>query len=240
MEPPVDPNPPELRLVGVDNDEMVTPPDTDLLREPGEAISEPISPPCPELQSFPNTAPSSDSACNSLSPQSIVEAILFATDTPLSAAKITEILGQQTPREVRTFIDALNTQYQQEGRSFRIEEIAGGYQMLTLPAYNDYLSKLFSFRQESKLSPAALETLAIVAYKQPVLRADIEAVRGVQCGEILNRLRELNLIRIVGRAEDVGRPILYGTTKKFLETFGLSSLDDLPKVEELIPPSASS
>ena len=110
--------------------------------------------------------------------------------------------------------------------------------MLTMSDFNPYIGKLLRHRQETKLSQAALETLAIVAYRQPVLRADVEAVRGVACGELLNRLRELNLIKIVGRAEDIGRPILYGTTKRFLDVFGLASLDDLPKVEELKPPKS--
>jgi segregation and condensation protein B len=105
--------------------------------------------------------------------------------------------------------------------------------MLTLPAYNHWLAKLLRSRQESKLSSAALETLAIVAYKQPCTRADVEAVRGVAVGDMLNRLREMNLVKIVGRAEDLGRPMLYGTTRKFLEVFGLPSLEELPQVEAL-------
>ena len=108
--------------------------------------------------------------------------------------------------------------------------------MLTLPAYNTWLTKLVRTRNDARLSPAALETLAIVAYKQPVLRAEIEDIRGVQCGEVINRLREMNLVKIVGRAEDLGRPMLYGTTKRFLEVFGLASLEDLPQVEQLKAP----
>ena len=95
---------------------------------------------------------------------------------------------------------------------------------------------MFQARRETRLSQAALETLAIVAYKQPILRADVEAIRGVAAGEVLNRLRELNLVKIVGRAEEIGRPLLYGTTKKFLDVFGLGSLDDLPKDQELAQP----
>lgn len=168
--------------------------------------------------------------------ESIVEALLFSTETPLPAAKIAEIAGEGSAKDVKMHISALNDRYEQQGASFRIEAIAGGFQMLTLPAYNSYLGKLFRVKQETKLSQAALEALAIVAYKQPVLRADVEVIRGVACGDMLNRLRELNLVKIVGRAEDVGRPILYGTTKKFLEVFGLGSLEDLPSSEELVPP----
>ena len=166
-------------------------------------------------------------------PERVLEAILFSADSPLAAAKLASILGVGDAKDVRRNIEELNEQYASLSLSFRIEEIAGGYQMLTLPAYNHWLAKLLRSRQESKLSSAALETLAIVAYKQPCTRADVEAVRGVAVGDMLNRLREMNLVKIVGRAEDLGRPMLYGTTKKFLEVFGLPSLDELPQVEAL-------
>ena len=104
--------------------------------------------------------------------------------------------------------------------------------MLTLPVYDRWVSKLHKARAESRLSQAALETLAIVAYKQPVLRVQIEAIRGVAVGDMLVRLREMNLVRIVGRAEEIGRPLLYGTTRRFLEVFGLGSLKDLPKIDQ--------
>ncbi|UCD27829.1 MAG: SMC-Scp complex subunit ScpB [Planctomycetota bacterium] len=172
-------------------------------------------------------------ADHQISTEQVIEALLFASEAPLSLSKIVSLLGVGTAREVRDYIESLNKKYENQGSAFHIEEIAGGYQMLTLPAYNTWIRRLKQNRQDSKLSPAALETLALVAYKQPVVRADIEAVRGVSCGELLNRLRELGLIKIVGRAEDVGRPMLYGTTKRFLEIFALSSLDDLPEVEEL-------
>jgi segregation and condensation protein B len=166
-------------------------------------------------------------------PERVIEAVLFSAESPLPAAKIATILGIGDAKDVRRHIEELNEQYASLSLSFRIEEIAGGYQMLTLPAYNHWLAKLLRSRQESKLSAAALETLAIVAYKQPCTRADVEAVRGVAVGDMLNRLREMNLVKIVGRAEDLGRPMLYGTTKKFLEVFGLPSLEDLPQVEAL-------
>jgi segregation and condensation protein B len=168
--------------------------------------------------------------------EQVVEAVLFASDGPLTVSKIVSLLGVGTAREVKGHIESLNQRYENQGVAFRIDQIAGGYQMLTLPVYNTWISRLKQNRQDSKLSPAALETLALVAYKQPVVRADIEAVRGVSCGEMLNRLRELGLVKIVGRAEDVGRPMLYGTTKRFLEVFALASLDDLPEVEEFKAP----
>lgn len=166
-------------------------------------------------------------------PHRIVEAVLMAADSPHSAGKIAGILGVGTARDVKKHIERLNNEYDEAGMSIRIEELAGGYQILTRPEYNTWLAKLLRVRQETKLSPAAMETLSIVAYKQPCTRADIETVRGVAAGDMLNRLREMNLIKIVGRAEDIGRPILYGTTKKFLEVFGLPSLEDLPRVEAL-------
>ena len=173
------------------------------------------------------------------SPESIIEAVLFAAEAPLAAAKIADIVGKTKTSEIKQHIAALNTKYEKQGASFRVEELAGGFQMLTLPMYNEWIAKLLRARQETRLSQAALETLAVVAYKQPILRADVEAIRGVAVGEMLNRLRELNLVKIVGRAEDIGRPLLYGTTKKFLEVFGLASLDNLPKDQELPPPEQS-
>lgn len=165
--------------------------------------------------------------------QQVVEAILFVSDTALTLPKIVSMLGVGSARDVKKHIEELNKRYVKEGATFRIEKIAGGYQMLTLPQFNTWLRRLRESRQDSRFSAAALETLSVVAYKQPVTRADIEAIRGVAAGEMLNRLRELNLVKIVGRAEDVGRPMLYGTTKRFLEVFGLASLDELPQVEQM-------
>jgi segregation and condensation protein B len=166
-----------------------------------------------------------------VTPESIVEALLFSTDRPLPAARIAQILGIGGASDVKQHIDALNERYERTGSSFRIEQVAKGYQMLTLPPYNPWVGRLHKVRAESRLSGAALETLAIVAYKQPALRADIETIRGVAVGDMLVRLRDMNLVRIVGRAEEIGRPLLYGTTRRFLEVFGLSSLKDLPKLD---------
>ncbi|MFW6153924.1 MAG: SMC-Scp complex subunit ScpB [Planctomycetota bacterium] len=163
-----------------------------------------------------------------------VEAILFTTDAALSPAKIAEVADLPGGRKAaRTAVERLNERYAEMGCSFRIESQAGGYRMLTLPEFNDVLSKLLKARSANKLSQAALETLAIVAYKQPILRADVEAIRGVASGEMLRSLMEKGLVKIVARAEEIGRPMLYGTTKRFLEAFGLGSLKDLPKADEL-------
>jgi len=162
-----------------------------------------------------------------------VEAILFSTDSALSPAKVAQIGELPGRREVKRAVAQLNERYERMGCTFRIESIAGGYQMLTMPEYHDVVARLHKARSDTRLSQAAMETLAIVAYRQPVLRADIEAIRGVACGEVLRGLMERQMVKIVGRAEVLGRPMLYGTTKRFLEVFGLNGLKDLPKVEEL-------
>lgn len=172
-----------------------------------------------------------------LSAESVLEAVLFASDEPLTAERLANI-AESRVKQIRQHVKSLNEKYQANKNAFRIEQVAGGYQMMTLSPYNHWLKKLLRARSDSKLSPAALETLAVIAYKQPVIRADIEAIRGVTVGEIIRGLMYKGLVKIVGRAEVLGRPMLYGTTKKFLEIFGLNTLKDLPKVEELKKPDA--
>ncbi len=167
--------------------------------------------------------------------ESVVEAVLFASDESLSAQRLANIVETGT-KQVRQHVEALNEKYKANNSAFRIAKIAGGFQMLTLSPFNEWLRKLLRVRSDNKLSPAALETLAIIAYKQPVIRADIEAIRGVAAGEMIRSLMYKGLVKIVGRAEIIGRPMLYGTTKKFLEVFGLNKLKDLPKIEELKKP----
>ena len=167
---------------------------------------------------------------------SVVEAILFASDEPLTVQRLVNIVEAGGVREIRKCIDDLNKKYKKNGSAFTIEQIAGGYQMMTLGIYNHWLKKLLRARTETKLTQAGLETLAIISYKQPIIRADIEAIRGVGSGEMIRSLMYKGLVKIVGRAEVLGRPMLYGTTKKFLEIFGLNTLKDLPKIEELKEP----
>ena len=162
-----------------------------------------------------------------------VEAALITAERAMSPGKLAEALGLDASKPVAEAIARLNTHYEKTGRSFRIEQVAGGYRVLTLPTYGDVMAALHKKKDTGKLSPAALETLAVVAYKQPVLRTDIEAIRGVACGEVLRSLMERHLVKIVGRAEEPGRPMLYGTTRQFLEVFGLSTLKDLPEAEGL-------
>jgi len=167
--------------------------------------------------------------------ESVIEAILFASDEPLPESKLVGIV-ETTGKQVRESVESLNARYEAHGNAFRIEQIAGGYQMLTQPIYNSWLTKMVRVRSDNKLSPAAMETLAIIAYKQPIIRADIEAIRGVAVGEVIRSLMYKGLVKIAGRAEILGRPMLYGTTKKFLEVFGLNSIKDLPKAEDLKNP----
>ncbi len=164
---------------------------------------------------------------------SVVAAIIFACDDPISAAQIAQVAELPGRRAVRQAVEALNARYEQINCTFRIESIAGGYQLLTFPEYHDVLARLHKSKSDSKLSQAAMETLAIVAYRQPIIRADIESIRGVACGEVLRGLIEKGLVKIAGRAEVLGRPMLYGTTRRFLQVFGLGSLKDLPNAEEL-------
>ena len=161
----------------------------------------------------------------------LLEALLLSTHHPLTAGRLAELLDFDSTKPVRKAIKALNDQYESGGRAFRIEQVAGGYQILTLPEFGDALKKLHQKEADAKLTKAALETLAIVAYKQPILRADVEAIRGCACGETIRSLMEKHLVKIAGRAEEPGRPILYGTTKRFLELFGLNNLRDLPQPE---------
>lgn len=130
-------------------------------------------------------------------------------------------------------VENLNKAYAATGRSFRIESIAGGYRLMTLPAFAPAVAAFHRSRASAKLSRAAVETLAIIAYKQPITRAHLEAIRGVNCGEVLRSLMDRRLVTIKGRAEELGRPILYGTSKEFLDAFGLTSLKDLPSATEL-------
>jgi len=177
--------------------------------------------------------PSIESCTDQAEQAATVEAILFSSDSPLPASKIAQVALLASQRTVHQAIATLNARYESQGSAFRIENIAGGYQMLTLNRYRDVLDRLNQSRSDSKLSQAAMETLAIIAYRQPILRADIEAIRGVACGEVIRGLMEKQLVKIVGRADVIGRPMLYGTTRRFLEVFGLARIEDLPRIQEL-------
>jgi segregation and condensation protein B len=162
-----------------------------------------------------------------------VEALLFASDVPLPAAKIAGLTGAPSSRRVLEAVGALSKFYAESARGFTIVEVAGGYQLTTLPEFAGVVSRLFKGRKKAKLTLPALETLAIVAYKQPISRMQIEAIRGVNCDGVLATLVERELVAISGRGEGVGKPYLYSTTKKFLEYLGLKDFGDLPSLDEI-------
>lgn len=162
-----------------------------------------------------------------------VEAVLFLAREPLSSRKIAQLASLADGTEARTLVRRLNQLYDQGGSAFRVEELAGGFQLLTRPMFGPWLRRLLQTPVEARLSAPAMETLAVVAYRGPVLRAEIEAVRGVQCGDILRQLMDRDLVRITSRSDDLGRPLLYGTTKRFLQIFGLRHLDELPLAADL-------
>lgn len=162
-----------------------------------------------------------------------IEAILLTADRPATSSRIAEAIGldpKDGASRVGELIDILNERYAADDRAFRIERVAGGLRIVTLPEYADAVAAFHNLGASSRLSRAAIETLAIVAYRQPITRAQIEDIRGVACGEVLRTLLERRLVAIAGRAEEVGRPILYSTSRQFLEEFGLASLKDLPPV----------
>lgn len=164
--------------------------------------------------------------------RALVEALILAAAEPIAAARVAAVVPDCSAARVREFVSELNAEYAAQGRSFEIQEVAGGYQLRTRPEFAPFLQQLQPQRP-LRLSAAALETLAIVAYKQPVTRAEIEQVRGVETGAVLRGLLERRLVRLAGHREVPGRPLLYGTTRRFLEVFGLNSLSDLPTLREV-------
>jgi segregation and condensation protein B len=161
----------------------------------------------------------------------MVEAALIAADEPLTTRRLTTAAGLTDATEARRLVLRLQALYQQDGSAFQVEELAGGWQLLTKPEYHPWLSRLRRAGAEARLTPAMREALTIVAYRQPITRADLDAVRGVQSGDVLRQLMERGLVRIAGRDDSLGRPQVYGTTKKFLQAFGFKTIRDLPPAE---------
>jgi segregation and condensation protein B len=164
-----------------------------------------------------------------LRPQSLAKAMAEADEDEGDEASAT----QDEIAKIDAAVSALNEAYARTGRSFRIESVAGGYRVMTLAEHAPVLAAFKRLKATGKLSRAAVETLAIIAYRQPVTRAELEAIRGVACGEVLKNLLDRRLVTIKGRAEELGRPLLYGTTKQFLDHFGLATIKDLPAPAEL-------
>jgi len=177
-----------------------------------------------------------------LTVKQILEVLFFATNEPLMVKQVIDIFGileegeQQIPIDADSIlanVDELNHEYEQSGRPFRIVKVAGGYQFATRPEFAVWLGKMVKERSKRKLSVSALETLAVIGYKQPVTKPEIESIRGVNVDYVLHTLLERNLVAIIGRASTPGRPLLYGTTREFLKHFGINDLSELPKPREI-------
>lgn len=163
----------------------------------------------------------------------VIEALLFANGKPISVEKIGEIIKEKDKKSIRTVISELQMEYETNGSAITIAEIAGGFKMQTRPQYSEWIRELVKSKLVSRLSKPALETAAIVAYRQPITKLEIESIRGVNVDGVIQTLLERRLIKIRGRKDAVGRPLLYGTTNEFLEYFGLKDLSEMPKIEEI-------
>ncbi len=166
--------------------------------------------------------------------KSVVEALIFAADQPVTLAMLKKQFADElNGTSLESIIDELNEEYQGSGRAFSITMVAGGYQMITRPEYASWIKQMYHGRTKNKLSQAALEALAIIAFKQPISKAEVAAIRGVNSDGVIKNLLEKRLISISGRAEGLGRPLLYSTTREFLEYFGINDLQELPKPREI-------
>jgi segregation and condensation protein B len=164
--------------------------------------------------------------------KNIIESLLFVADEPLSLDKLRGVIETADSKEIRAALQDLANDYEIRAGGFRLQEVAGGWQIRSRPEYHEWIKRLLQ-PSPQRLSKAALETLAVIAYKQPIIRADIEHIRGVDCGGILRQLMERKLVRVLGRREIAGRPLIYATTKIFLEIFDLKDLNDLPSPKEI-------
>jgi segregation and condensation protein B len=169
--------------------------------------------------------------------QKILEAVLFIAEQPVPLKALEALLdGGSSAEDLRQILEELARDYSLRGSALEVREIAGGWQFSTRPEFAPWIRKLFKDRLTYRLSSSAMETLSIIAYKQPITRSEIEEIRGVEVTAVLETLIDRKLVRIVGRKESIGRPLLYGTTPDFLRSFGLNKLEDLPSIESLAPP----
>ena len=162
-----------------------------------------------------------------------LEAVLFLSRQPMTTRRISQLADLEDATEARVMIKSLNEQYDQSGRAFHIKRVAGGFQLLTRPQFFDWINRIKKAPPMIRLSRSAQETLTVIAYRQPIIKADIETVRGVGCGEMLRQLLEKGLVKIAGRSADLGRPFLYATTRLFLTEFGFGNIEQLPQYEDL-------
>ncbi len=182
--------------------------------------------------------PSDDGVATRRSPAlARLEAALFVANGPLTGKKLAQFASLPDAGEVTSLIERLNHSYHEAGSAFRVERLATGYQLLTRPEFERWLDKVHQRQARLKLSPPAMEAMTIIAYRQPLTRADLEAIRGVQSVELLKQLMERGLVKIVGEHDSLGRPYLYGTTRVFLESYGLRSIEELPMADELRRPA---
>ena len=163
-----------------------------------------------------------------------IESIIFISEGSIPATEIQNVLEGLDTETIKNIVDELRNEYDQRNSGIKIVEVAGGYQMVTSPYYAQFIKKFYKLKHSEKLTMPSLETLSIIAYKQPVTKVEIEAIRGVNVDGVIKNLQEKSLIRIVGRKEVVGRPFVYGTTRSFLEYFGLNALNELPDIEEFV------
>tara|TARA_B110000438_G_scaffold296245_1_gene340631 strand:+ start:7806 stop:8366 length:561 start_codon:yes stop_codon:yes gene_type:complete len=163
----------------------------------------------------------------------LVEVLLFSSPEPLTQVKLNQILFDGESADLKSIVEDINNDYANSEKGLKIENIGGGYQLLSHPEYHLYIQRFFNNSKKVKLSRPALETLSIIAYKQPLTRLEIESIRGVECGGVIKTLIDRELVTIKGRDGGMGRALLYGTTQQFLERFGLNQLSDLPKLKEI-------
>jgi segregation and condensation protein B len=200
-----------------------------------EPIPDPDAP-APEAADTAGTPEAADGALTPVLPpaeiRAVLEALIFASPHPVTPREIGQVLGGVPKDDWKRGLDELREEYARDGRGLQLVEVAAGYQITTRPEYNDWIRELVDPQKPTRLSIQALETLAVIAYKQPVTQPEIIELRGVKSGGVVKTLLEKRLIKITGRKEVVGRPILYGTTKEFLLHFGLKDLTELPRIEE--------
>ncbi len=205
-----------------------------------QSAARPADAPAPQAGQPPLSAQPANTAEDSEKPfelvptsefKQIVETLLFITDRPVKPSRIADVIDGVDARRVREMILEIQDDYIRRNSAVQVVELGGGFQMSTKPEYGRWVRRLYNEKMTAKLSNAALETLAIVAYKQPITRAEMEAIRGVDVAGPLERLLERSLVRVVGKKDTVGRPMVYGTTDEFLRMFGLNKISDLPDLQ---------
>jgi segregation and condensation protein B len=213
--------------------------DSQVTENPDEPVADATAAAAPESAPAPAQQAGSEPPADEAAPrldvaqlQAIIEALLFASPEPLTMKMLYRLLSDEPKEDVLVALKALQEDYQRQG-GLHLVEVAGGYQITTRPEFHEWVRRLFHERTTQKLTVQSLETLAVIAYQQPITAAEIGEIRGVNTSGVLTTLMERHLIKIVGRKNVIGRPFLYGTTKEFLIRFGLKDLNDLPKVEDM-------